>query len=362
MNKYLLFLGGIFAFEPLYAINNEMHNKDYNNLQTVSSNIIFNKDEILNHGLLINRSNVTVDCNGATIDGGNKLPYGVVIDSNGKNIDNIVVKNCNIKNFTKNGIYVGWLIGDNLKSNISKDLIYKLHPTNVLLTNNNVFNNPANGIYIDDHVSFSKIQNSKIFNNGGVGIYLEFSSKSNEVVNNKIYNNGYGNYGKREGVAIDGSYLNKVHNNTIFGNAAGGIFLYKNCQEHSTYKYSAVRKDGASFNSIENNIINNENVGIWIASRQSKNLQAQKCGDKPMYKNIYYEDFANDNQVSGNTFCKVSRGIVVEGDDNKVINNKFSGDVKKDIDLPVTARQKYLNRPQIGNVIKNSLSVSGCEK
>lgn len=334
---------------------NEMYDDNYRNLTIIDNNVSLNSRDVIKKGFLITKSNITFDCNGATLDGGNKLPYGILIDSKGKNINNIVVKNCNLKGFTKNAIYVGWLIGDNLKSNISKTVIYSNHPNNISLINNNIFNNSANGIYVDDYVSIVKILNSKIYKNGGVGIYLEFSSKENTIINNMIYGNGYGKYGRREGLAIDGSFNNLVKSNNFFNNTAGGVFLYKNCQENSKFKYSAVRKDGASFNTIKNNNFYNEKVGVWIASRQSKNLQAQQCGDKPMYKNIYYEDFANNNILTENNFCKVERGIIVEGDFNKIYNNSFGEDVKSNIFLPVTARQKYLKRPQIGNLIKENI-------
>ncbi len=88
----------------------------------------------------------------------------------------------------------------------------------------------------------------------------------------------------REGIAIDGSRNNRVVNNVIHSNAAGGIFLYKNCGEYATQKPNQwwQRYYGADGNEIDGNIIVNEPQGIWIGSRMAEDQYFMDCSD-PAY-------------------------------------------------------------------------------
>lgn len=313
------------------------------------------------YGYLINKSHMTLDCQGATLDGGGKIPTAVLIESNGKPLEDIIVKNCIFKNFKYNGIRVGWSIKDALKYSIHKGDLYQYHPSNILIQNVSVLDSGTVGVYVDDYVSNVRILNSEVLNSGYVGVYFEFSSKDNTIKDSLISHNGHGrlingvrNNIRREGVSIDSSEGNVISGNVFSNNATGSIFLYKNCQEQVTKGGSVKRILGASSNIIKDNKFFNEKIGVWIASRQSRDLKNWDCGDSSIYQGRFFLDYADENTVQNNNFCNVEKGVIVEGDKNKVVENTFKGRFSEGVFQPITARQKYLNRPPVGNVYENN--------
>lgn len=313
------------------------------------------------YGYLINQSHMVLDCQGAILDGGGRIPTGVLIDSGGGPLEDVVIKNCTFKNFKYNGIRIGWSIKDVLKSSIRQGDLYQYHPKNIKIENVKILNSGTVGVYIDDYVSHVDIKNSEVSGSGYVGVYYEFSSKNNALESSLISHNGYGrlmngtrNNTRREGVSVDSSEGNIIYNNVFKNNALGSLFLYKNCQEDFSKGQSAKRILGASNNIIKNNEFIDEKIGIWIASRQSRDLKKWDCGDDSIYQGRFFLDFADGNSVLNNNFCNVQKGIIVEGDRNELIGNSFKGDFFTGIFQPITARQKYLNRPPVGNVYKDN--------
>lgn len=304
----------------------------------------------------ITLSGTTLDCNGATIEGDGEKNNGIMIIGKGNVIRDVTVKSCHVTGFKNSGIGVSSGIP---KEELSTDYEDNYHksPIDIKIFNSHVEKNGGVGIYIDDYVTNAIIDGSIINDNGGVGIYLEESSRSNKVINNKIINNGYSSSGKksREGLAIDSSAHNVIEGNEFIGNATGGIYLYKNCSEKYSSGKSVIRWQHSDNNIIENNLFYNEDVGIWIASRQSLNLSKWDCGDKAMdVESKYYEDFANNNTVINNVFCQNKQSIKIEGDNNKITGNKFDGIPEKQISQPVSMREKFLGKKTIGNVINNN--------
>ncbi|CEG11768.1 exported hypothetical protein [groundwater metagenome] len=170
--------------------------------------------------IIINASNVVLDCNGAVLNGASKS-YGIYWE----NFDNIVIKNCNIVNYS-NGIRLYYSKKNNIFSN-------------------NVSSNFAWGIFMG--TSHSKLYNNNIFNNGR-GIYIEFSSR-NTISNNFIYNNSVG-------VEVYNAGRNTVINNNISLNR-GGIYMH-GIQRGQPFCSELL-------NNITKNIINdNENHGIRL--------------------------------------------------------------------------------------------------
>ncbi|MCG2574277.1 right-handed parallel beta-helix repeat-containing protein [Acinetobacter sp. ME22] len=332
-------------YKNLLALHSQYEKglKIYKDNQTIESNGI---------GYLIKDSNIVFDCHNAVIDGGGKVSTGLLIESYGQDIHNITIKNCTFKNFKYNGIRIGWGIPDVLKNTIPKQERYNFHPNKITIDNVKIENSGTVGLYIDDYVSNVVVKNSMISNSGAPAIYLEFSSRNNTIDNNVFVNNGYNKKrGSREAISVDGSYSNLITKNIFKNNALGGIFLYKNCQEQSSKGNAPIRLDGADYNNISENNFINEKIGIWIASRQSKDLSKWDCGDKPMYSNKYYQDYADHNKLIKNYFHNVSKGIIVEGDYNIIEKNNFD---KKDnsIIFPYTKRALYLNKPQVGNIVE----------
>ncbi len=130
----------------------------------------------------------------------------------------------------------------------------------------------------------------------------------------------------REGIAIDGSRNNRVANNVIHSNAAGGIFLYKNCGEYATQKPNQwwQRNYGADGNVLEGNTIVNEPEGIWVGSRMAEDQYFMDCSD-PAYSSgplhRLHLDYAKDNVVRNNTLVEVDNAVRVEDNGTTVENN-----------------------------------------
>jgi hypothetical protein len=101
---------------------------------------------------------------------------------------------------------------------------------------------------------------------------------------------------------------------------------------------------------ISGNRFVREEVGVWIASRQSRNLRRMDCSDKPMdAQGQYFEDFANRNTLEKNAFCATAVGVRIEGDENRVRANYFDAKVGKKVEIPVTKRAELLGRPPKDN-------------
>lgn len=324
-------------------------------IEITESKVLTPEDLQPGRGFLIKKSNITLDCNGLTLDGQRKAQYGVSIDSQGKPISNIVVKNCTFKDYRQDGINVGWLFADSQKKIIAPTDKgrYALHPTNVLLENNTYLNSGNAGVFVNAYAQNVTIKDSTFKDSKGASVYLEFSSKKSKVLNSTFIHNGIFN---REAIAIDSSTDNLIEGNTFDSNVAGGIFLYKNCGERLfDYQTAVIRKLSADRNIIRNNSFKNEKVGVWLASRQSKDQAHMLCQDPVVHDGndgVFHKDYAKNNRITNNTFCNVDQPIIVEDNDNTIDNNRFgNASMDKAIKITHPPREVYLQEPVIGTKI-----------
>jgi hypothetical protein len=118
-----------------------------------------------------------------------------------------------------------------------------------------------------------------------------------------------------------------VRRNVFAGNAAGGIFLYKNCGEFVNERPERwwPRRYGADGNVIEGNLILGERTGVWIGSRMGENTAPMDCSD-PEYLPGVALDYARDATVRGNVLRDVTFGVRVEDDGAVVADNEFLGE------------------------------------
>ncbi len=316
---------------------------------------------IYEKSLIIEQGNSIIDCHGAIFDGKARFPYGLLIDSKGERLDNVIIQNCTFRNFKRDGVRVTWSGYDSFKTNNKRER-YARSPSQIVLKKLNVIGNSGSGIFIDDYVTNVIITDSVIAGNAGVGVYLEHSSKSNKILGNQFVRNGYRKFkNNREAVAIDSSAENEVSRNYFLGNAAGGIFLYKNCGENIDNGRQVIRWQHSNHNLIKDNVFLNEKVAVWIAARQSRNLRKWGCGDASIDKaGRYYEDFANYNRVIENTFANNFVAVRVEGDHNKIEKNNFFCGGGVSLDFPQTKREIFLGLPTVGNVVKDN-ALSSCQ-
>jgi len=309
--------------------------------------------------VIIRTSGITVDCNNNQFEVPDVTQpiHGMVIQSRFTQVSDVTVKNCRFLNFKGSlGVIPGLTAEERFEMsiNLQHDEIRARAPTRITL--DNIVSENARGVGIGITATYVTLKNSRIFGSRSAGIYLSWTARNNLIKENHIHNNG------REGIAIDSARYNIIKNNEIHNNRVGAIMLYRNCQErfqerppgltdeeYKKYKYhplSQYRHQGASNNLITQNVIRNELIGVWIASRQSRDLRKWGCGNPTPYANhsnpgetdgkYVFLDYANTNAVKTNHFINVNKGIIVEGNRSYIFDNTFYG-----VDLPARVGTKY---------------------
>lgn len=300
----------------------------------------------------ISESNTHLNCNGATLEGEGVRGVGIQIDGKRTRLENVTVENCRIQNFKNRGVNItsGFRIKD---FSADRDANYRVAPRNILIDGVTVSGSGRGGVYFDSYVTDSVLSNSTIKDSGKVGVYLEQGTQRIQIINNTIQGNGLD--GRREGVAVDSSAHNTVKGNRFIGNAGGGIFLYKNCGENFQSGKSVLRWQSSDFNVIKDNIFTNERVGVWIASRQSKDLSKWGCGDPSVDKDgRFYEDHASSNLIEGNEFCNTATAIRVEGDNNTIVRNRIDSSSLQQVFEPYRRANKPDGRRTQGNKVESN--------
>jgi hypothetical protein len=310
--------------------------------------------------LLITHSHTLLDCKGAVFDGHGTMEVGLNIDSGGKPLWDVTVRNCTFQNYVTHGVLIGWSGLDASKPQ-KRGFLYSHTPHDIHLDHITITHIGHVGLYVDDYVQKVLIDHAAVRGSGAPGIYFEHSSREITLRDSVVSGNGGA---RREGLSIDSSAHDIVEGNTFENDKAGGVFLYRNCWEHADdpSQGSVYRWQHSDFNIIRNNIFLDEPIGVWIASRQSEDLTRQHCGDTPMGGDArYYRDYADANIVEGNRYCNVKVPVIVEGDRNIIRGNGFDRTNKIEVEMPVTKREQLLHLPSTGNVISGSKEIT-CSK
>ena len=340
----------------------------------------------------ISTSDIIFDCNGAELNGLGKtevnkplrrykvaeVPRGTAFSISGSEnnfLQNVTVKNCTLK-FYINGFNIGFGLKqtthDDLKAgrNIEalENNLRTLSPKNIRIENNKIMENHKSGIFVQRYVTNLVANNNIIHRAGDIGIYLESGSQKTTISNSKFTRNGKYTYdiatrmrklrSPREAIAIDSSAYNIIKNNKFENNAGGAIFMYKNCYERYNEAKQLPRYQGSDHNLIENNTFSDEKKGVWVASRQSRDLNNFKCGDPVIQakdSEKYYEDFAKNNRIINNTFDNTEKAVIVEDDNNTISNNvfKLGKNTRKDIIIGTTSDVEGVHTVN-GTIVKNN--------
>lgn len=318
--------------------------------------------------IIINRSNVILDCQGRMLQGEQQHPSIQINSPSNKPIENITIKNCRFSQHQNTAIHIQNNTAQstgihpqysqeriqNINSRIAK--ICKLAPKtkrpqlrqcirthspksiNII---NNYFENNQIAIYIAPYIQGINILNNQ-FNSNTIAIHLSHDSHATVIQSNHFLHNGRrlpSSTAKtyRETIAIDGSSYNHISGNTFMNNYGVAVRTYKNCGEHQ----SKTREEGANHNIIENNLfelsrdfaeehstsqIERVFFAVSIASRQSLNSAQWACSDGYVYEHKSLK-IANDqsihNIISHNQFKHYSHAIRIQDSANTIKNNKF---------------------------------------
>lgn len=286
----------------------------------------------INKPILFAKPDLSLDCNGATIDGTGLTPapgsrgqgVGLLSAKSSCERSDLVgaasrfpdadgsgslVKNCRITSFSF-GVYFNRRVWtkpqqnaqcvalpefseQNVKKAATLDLNaalggrlkrYGFNPSDVTLRNVEAIRIKDSGIFVNEYAQNWLIEDSRMIGNS-VGIYLERESRANRIITSTITDNS------NVGIAIDASANNLIEKNVIQANGAVGIALYKNCGEsngvtryqhtdNNILRHNIVRAQGGAklkdmtltlsylLSSPAGSRLSKPGVGVWIASRQ----------------------------------------------------------------------------------------------
>lgn len=194
------------------------------------------------------------------------------------------------------------------------------------------------GIYVQPYIQGTKISATSV-NRGRIGVYLDSGNKDT-IINETSFNDvGWTKYVSslrknisrsagegREAIAADGVINLTVRNSTFTNSNLAGIAVYRNCMEDKDSTSTYPRLIGSKGMVFTNNVFNDEDIGIWLGSRQQRDLSGWDCGATPEAGG-YYMDYASNTEIRFNTFNRTDVAVEVAGDNNTVLDNTLNGAV-----------------------------------
>lgn len=285
-------------------------------------------------------SNLTVDCNGATIRGFHESGYEAIIvtsnlDRRGqrprwRGASNVTVRNCNVEGRIR--IAGG---GPSLwESSYDPDHTTKIQarsPKDIVFDNLHIRADGEVPFYVFPGALRVTLMNSEISGDaGGPAIYLDAESAENVIKDNVIT----ASTRTREHIAIDGSARNLIVGNRFSGYAKGGIFIYRNCGEDTKRqnpRKGVIRHQYPADNVILDNVFDFSNYradwpSVWVASRQGRDGIGY-CGD-------------DENEIRGERL-----GSQIDNDDHAY--------------RTVVAENRFVGGPDVGSFMGNEITMNG---
>jgi parallel beta-helix repeat protein len=342
--------------------------------------------------MIVQASDVVIDCNGHSIEGIDYGGYGFWIRKYGfpllQTPTNVEIRNCKVSH-ARTGLFaeagVNLYIHDNDFSNNFDDtdkrrygiFLGLVEGGGIRLDNaqgarieNNVTNNGAIGIDIRDSDRVV-VRNNTAVNNSAWGVSL-LNTQNSEVSNNTLRDNvryctwGDGTVGAGcDAAAIilqDGASRNVVKNNTISGQNANGVFIKAHgtrCGDENTIQNNKITD--AMYNGIEfsfckgNKVIGNEVTGsydaVWFGFSVSTEVRENVIRNMTNHGIISYN--SRDSIVKDNQVINAREGIFFYWDD------AYTRDPKRFYFLPPSPDQ-YASRSNLieGNTLRDN-SVAG---
>lgn len=281
-------------------------------------------------------SGVTLDCNGATLSGGENDGDSLVIRSQKitnkvtgevtwSRPENIVIKNCKIK-----GSVRIWGLGkngeaDDVRESSRQDGNHTARaqasaPTKILFSNVSITGTGRIPLYISPGVTYFTLQNSRVRGESkSVGIYFDAESGFNTLINNTIAVDTE----SRELVAIDASANNTIVGNHFSSLSHGGIFLYRNCGEGGTVRHQSPVSNKILSNYFHYADYSGLNPSILIASRNGNRSYCAEDSGFLWGSSTSNLDFARNNVIADNKIAKrsVASMIISHDSPNMIVGN-----------------------------------------
>ncbi len=295
------------------------------------------------NGLILGSDDVTIDCDGNTLDGtGNG--YGIDIN----NFDNITIKNCNITGFDKGisaeysseikiesstvsknvntGIYMFKSSGNYInncnvsdQTDINADGISLSFVNHTTLTNNNIFNNPISGyglylrgynVTLDSNNIYSNFYNMRLTNSEKITI------RNNNITKAVIYN-------------LKISSVNKtlIDNNNLSDTTSGNTFAISNSKYtnitgntmNNAAAFGIESKSNTNLKVSNNEIKNSAAPGVYIISTNNSEISLNYI-TQSSYAGMFIRDSYTNNITSNNITFSGANGLYIYESIDQTIN------------------------------------------
>jgi parallel beta-helix repeat protein len=163
-------------------------------------------DYELGGAVVISASNVTLDCNGATISG-DGTGYGIYVPGN---VYSVTIQNCQISAY-RYGIYVDGSGGNQLLDNTLQQNSFGIvlgSASGNTVSGNAASSNDQGGVYLEGSTG-NQVSDNTIDSNGSLGLFIHTSS-DNDITNNSVCGNTNGDFSVYESTnAGDGNTCNQ---------------------------------------------------------------------------------------------------------------------------------------------------------
>ena len=277
-------------------------------------------DDVVTKTLLIETGNITLDCKGATLDGGPGMINAgkdileirsVKTDKGWRRPENVEVKNCNIVGSVRiHGMAVngeGTLLRDSSRKAGHVERAQAAAPRRIMLRNLFITGTGRIPLYISPGVTEVTLRDSDMRGlSRSTAIYLDTESMNNVILSNRIAVDA-----RRELIAVDGSSHNLISDNDFYELANGGIFLYRNCGEGGTVRHTTPSHNGILDNRFHYLRTSADKPAIHVGSRDGNRLYCHLDDGYDFGSSKDDRDFARNNRIAGNQFIELLGGIPI---------------------------------------------------
>ena len=275
-------------------------------------------------------SGVTIDCNGATIDGSavselaqentktdmiqiNSLVTGQYPNLRSSRPTDVTVKNCKIIGSVRIQARISTAnLTDSSYQPGHAARMRLMAPTRITLDNLAITARGNTPVYFGMGVTNSKLINSELKGSArSVAIYLDAESSGNLIKNDDIHTVTT----DREVLAVDSSDYDRIIDNHFSALANGGIYLYRNCGQDGI-----VRQTTPSYNMIVNNIFyynkynpspDSVHPSVYLGARNGNRSYCDADSAHPIGSGASDLDHAQHNVVMQNQIYKLRTALMI---------------------------------------------------
>jgi len=299
-------------------------------------------DSTTSYCMNISANNVTLDCQGHTIDGDDVADYGIYVYRSAATTTNITIKNCVLTDWDTVNIYLRYAnnnVLENISSTSSPDYGLYFDSSNSNTLTNITANSNYNGLYLDYYSNSNTLTDITSNSNSNYGLRL-YSSDSNTLTDITSNSNSYGLY-------LYDSDSTKIQDSTFKDNSAWDVsfftdsdwkqefinvigtedkpIVYYNTSVTIENWYNNVSEiilgnaDNSTLKNITMDRTGTENNGILLVDTDYSNLTDIKVID--LEYGIYLLKGSNNNRIENITSNSNSYGLYFDSSNSNTLTN-----------------------------------------